>query len=1101
LIEGVDYSVSYEDDNTAVGTVRYTVHPLSPNLAGADYHGSFEIITPQLFMVDPIPNKTFSFVYENNIPDLTFKDVNGNPLALQVGVDYNFRAFNKTGGEDNHASSWNSNIRWNNEIVENRPFRIKIEGVGIYQGCNVEADFMLEKLDLAQTDPADWQICGTTVYYYGNNTHLTVAGTGASWITYKGKYIEYTPRAYSLLKFSPERDGSIPQAGNLVTHARYRSNNIYDGYKGYIDIPFDQPIEIQPVAINDTQDTRFRVYAEDTTQTYDGSYKEPDIFRGMVKGTDYTAVYANNKNAGTASFVVTGIGNYTGVRSDTFIIKPFDVTGVGAISIEPIADVEFSGQAVEPALDIKDKNGNELVVGRDYSVNYVYNDRPGQAYAYVTGKGNYTGNFNVTFNITASMNGVAVAAVPDQIIDASLDANLGAAPKVNVSLATGQGSYTLREGVDYEVECPAYASLTLGQPATLTVVGKGGFVGTSKTADFTPVLQATFDGSPVVYGSKPAAGQFALVDDGGLAVAATDYEVTTFEPRTAVGDAGKAYIKVAAGDYAGVEGYAAYTVNTKASALLEAKAEGAALGTSEESAADFSRVYSGRAVTFAAAKLDVKDGSLGDLLLAGSDYKVEYIDNVNAGVAKMRVSILDSSPNYAAASREFYFSITPYSITAASALKITAIGEQTWTGEAIKPAVVASDNNGNSLVAGRDYDASYSSNVDAGDGFLLLEGKGNYSGSRSVLFTIKDRIAIDGSVGLGGSGAAFTILDGASVATGKPAEFSSERKYVYTGAEIRPAIGLGVPQGAVLSEGVDFVVEYASNVGVGRASITIKGIGAYKGALVTGFEIVPRTFLDSAVPVADLPKLVLAVAPGQSGALPKTLDFGGGVKADVVWESADLKIARISDGKIVGVAEGKVTLVAKALPGLVLAEGKTCALTVTIAKPVTAVRTALSSIVLVKGRSVALPVVAYSVDARGRADTVAKLAWETSNGKVATVGANGKIKAVKAGSAVVSAMALNGQKLLVKVKVVTKSKAVSKVTVKAPSSLKRGKTAVLSVKLKPAGATAQVVKFTSSKKSVLTVDKAGRVTALKKGSAKITVSIGGKKVVKKIKVK
>jgi uncharacterized protein YjdB len=45
------------------------------------------------------------------------------------------------------------------------------------------------------------------------------------------------------------------------------------------------------------------------------------------------------------------------------------------------------------------------------------------------------------------------------------------------------------------------------------------------------------------------------------------------------------------------------------------------------------------------------------------------------------------------------------------------------------------------------------------------------------------------------------------------------------------------------------------------------------------------------------------------------------------------------------------------------------------------------------------------------------------------------------------------------------------------------------------------VKFKSSKKSVVTVDKAGKITALKKGKAKITVTIGKKKYTQTITVK
>ena len=44
----------------------------------------------------------------------------------------------------------------------------------------------------------------------------------------------------------------------------------------------------------------------------------------MKKSEDYTISYANNVNAGTATVTVKGIGNYTGEKNATFVIKAAD---------------------------------------------------------------------------------------------------------------------------------------------------------------------------------------------------------------------------------------------------------------------------------------------------------------------------------------------------------------------------------------------------------------------------------------------------------------------------------------------------------------------------------------------------------------------------------------------------------------------------------------------------------------------------------------------------------------------------------------------------------------------------------------------------------
>lgn len=59
--------------------------------------------------------------------------------------------------------------------------------------------------------------------------------------------------------------------------------------------------------------------------TYDGTEKKPDVTvsvggRNLLAGSDYTVSYQDNKDAGTASVIVTGQNNYTGEKTKTFTI-------------------------------------------------------------------------------------------------------------------------------------------------------------------------------------------------------------------------------------------------------------------------------------------------------------------------------------------------------------------------------------------------------------------------------------------------------------------------------------------------------------------------------------------------------------------------------------------------------------------------------------------------------------------------------------------------------------------------------------------------------------------------------------------------------------
>ena len=115
--------------------------------------------------------------------------------------------------------------------------------------------------------------------------------------------------------------------------------------------------------------------------------------------------------------------------------------------------------------------------------------------------------------------------------------------------------------------------------------------------------------------------------------------------------------------------------------------------------------------------------------------------------------------------------------------------------------------------------------------------------------------------------------------------------------------------------------------------------------------------------------------------------------------------------------------------------------------------------------------------------TSKKITWSSSNKKVATVSSKGKVTAKKKGTATITA------------KVSGKSYK-CKVTVKNPylNATKKKLEVKKTYTLKLTGATAK--KYTSSKKSVATVSSKGKITAVKAGTATITVTDSNKKTYK-----
>ncbi|MDR0596123.1 MAG: InlB B-repeat-containing protein, partial [Clostridiales Family XIII bacterium] len=161
------------------------------------------------------------------------------------------------------------------------------------------------------------------------------------------------------------------------------------------------------------------------------------------------------------------------------------------------------------------------------------------------------------------------------------------------------------------------------------------------------------------------------------------------------------------------------------------------------------------------------------------------------------------------------------------------------------------------------------------------------------------------------------------------------------------------------------------------------------------------------------------------------------------------------------------------------------------------IKTPMTQVNLSLKKSYTAPIVMYGPDGKPITDTIT---WTTSNANVATV-AGGKIKAgKKPGKAVITGKARNGATVTIKVTVVKKAVKLKKFKIKAPAKMKIGQTAVIAIKLSQKKATNLKVSFTTAPKKVAAVDKAGKITALKKGTVTVTVKIGKVKVKKKIKV-
>ena len=156
-----------------------------------------------------------------------------------------------------------------------------------------------------------------------------------------------------------------------------------------------------------------------------------------------------------------------------------------------------------------------------------------------------------------------------------------------------------------------------------------------------------------------------------------------------------------------------------------------------------------------------------------------------------------------------------------------------------------------------------------------------------------------------------------------------------------------------------------------------------------------------------------------------------------------------------------------------------------------------SSIPLQKGKSTTAVKATLT-----KGDSIAK--WTSSNKKVATVDKKGKITEKKTGTATITVRTKKGATASVKVKVqkgkvTTKKLTITNVTGKK-LTMKKGKTFKIKTSVTPI-TSPDKISYASSNKKIVTVDKKGKLKAVKKGTATITVKSGKKTVKFKVNVK
>lgn len=552
-----------------------------------------------------------------------------------------------------------------------------------------------------------------------------------------------------------------------------------------------------------------------------------DCNKELKEGTDYKLEYKNNVNVGTATVKVVGMGAYKGVDQTANFeieedcgwngIKYYNDTYQNGDHIGSLEWSEWRYNKKTPYISIACNHcGKELENGKDYTITFSNTDHLGEGTAKVVGLNEYAGH-ELSFTYTLKPKDLKAESYYNGD-DLGTYKWTGKEVKPDIGKIYVQDIYgsvvdtEAVEGKDYQLE---YSNNIEEGTATVKVVGIGDAKGTVLTYTYHIEKQHGWNGFSVTGhkdGDDLGAAEYTgsevrypisnVTDKTGKVLSeGTDYKLV-YSDNTKPGTA-KVEI-IGSGIYTGCDLTFTYTIvdhDGESGFHNNLYTDGADMGsyayTGEEVKPSIGLMYSNYNQTF---------------LIEGVDYKVEYSNNINPGVATAKVIGIG---RYTGHEMSFTYTIKNKSFAAKDHKDGENLGTLKWTGKAqtIKLGDMIDPIDGHVLKEETDYKIVYSDNVDAGTAKAEVIGLGYYEGSSlTFYYTIEKQHGWNGFYSKGHK-------DGESLGTfkwtGNTVLIDPDMRCSHCDKE--------------LQENVDYKVEYSNNIDPGVASMKIIGMGDYKG--------------------------------------------------------------------------------------------------------------------------------------------------------------------------------------------------------------------------------------------------------------------------------
>lgn len=239
-------------------------------------------------------------------------------------------------------------------------------------------------------------------------------------------------------------------------------------------IPADgKALNLNDAKITLTKAGKAKVWTGEAVQLQSGEYTvRNSTGTELQEGTDFVVTYLNNIDAGTASLIVSGTGDYVGSTSARFTIKKGKALSEENISV-PKSVIYLKG-GVAPTVSVVD-GSTTLTEGVDYTVSYKNNKKVGTGIVIIKGKGNYKFSLKKNFTITAqNLSGLSL-----KVASKNYSAKKTGYKNPGITITDLNGKPLAKS--DYSVESYDYVGSTapaVGTAITITIKGKGNYSGT-----------------------------------------------------------------------------------------------------------------------------------------------------------------------------------------------------------------------------------------------------------------------------------------------------------------------------------------------------------------------------------------------------------------------------------------------------------------------------------------------------------------------------------------------------------------------------------------------------------------------------------------------